>query len=415
MNASTFDVIIVGTRAAGASLAINLVRKGLRVLAVDRARFPSDTLSTHVIYPNTLARLEALGVLDEIEAHRPPPLYTAWHHQGRAVVAPHAPVNGRDWALCVRRITLDAILVNKARSLGCVVLEGMQVVSLLGSGTSTDPVTGIVCQGPDGEERFSAPLVVGADGVNSTMARCLGLERKKVMPSETMLYFAYWKGAKSRNTQDFFFAPPWICAHFPADDDHHVVTMNGPVNLRNSISDMEAFYLERIQSIPALWARLEGATKVSRVLGSTKLEGFYRQHTGAGWALVGDAAHFKHPAGAQGICDALHASEALSTFIVNGDWPTAYPEWRERESREIYAFCKHLAEVPTDSAVSGLMDCLIHDAPLAKRMVDIWARASSPWKEVIPHVPGMAEITGHSVDEVLAPFDNDVTPTGETV
>ena len=49
------------------------------------------------------------------------------------------------------------------------------------------------------------------------------------MPTRTMLYYAYWVDADTRNTQDFFFEPPWICAHFPADDGHHVVTMNGPV------------------------------------------------------------------------------------------------------------------------------------------------------------------------------------------
>ena len=400
-------VIIVGARVAGSSLAINLARHGVHATLLDRARFPSDTMSTHVIYPNTLARLDELGVLEAVMRHKPPPLYTAWHHEGRMWVAPHTPVAGRDWAACVRRVTLDAILVEKARAVGATVLEGVSLTGLVGSGTDLDPVRGVVVQDGEGSRELLAPLIVGADGVNSTVARLVCASKRKVMPSETMLYYAYWTDAKTRNTQDFFFEPPWVCAHFPADDGHHVITMNGPANLRRGIADIEAFYIERIRSIPALWSRLEGAKKVSRVLGTTRLEGFYRQQVGPGWALTGDAAHFKHPAGAQGIGDALHAGEVLAAAIARGDWTTTYPPWRESQSREMYAFCKHLAEVPGDAGLRLAMDSLIADSALARRMVDVWARTAQPWTDVIPHVAGMYQTAGRSVDEVLAPLESE--------
>ncbi len=161
---------------------------------------------------------------------------------------------------------------------------------------------------------IEATLVVGADGVSSTVAALVGAKRERVMPTQTMLYYAYWIDADSRNTQDFFFEPPWICAHFPADDGHHVVTMNGPVELRRGIKDLEAFYLDRISSIPQLWGRLLKARKVSSVRGTPRLEGFFRRQAGPGWVLSGDAAHFKHPASAQGIGDALHAAEVLKCW-----------------------------------------------------------------------------------------------------
>ena len=65
------DVIVVGTRAAGAATAMLLARAGLRVLAVDRARFPSDTLSTHQVQVPGIARLRRWGVLDRIAAVTP--------------------------------------------------------------------------------------------------------------------------------------------------------------------------------------------------------------------------------------------------------------------------------------------------------------------------------------------------------
>jgi menaquinone-9 beta-reductase len=406
------DVVIVGARAAGSSLAIHLARQGRNVIAVDKAVFPSPTMSTHVIYPNTIARLEDLGVLDEVMSHRPPPLYTSWHHEGRMFVAPHTPVRGRDWALCIRRITLDDILVRKAKAEGARVLEGVRAAEFLGSGTQDDPLRGLIAVDSEGRRmRIEADLVIGADGVNSAVSRHLALAREKVMPTETMLYYAYWTGADTRNTQDFFFECPWICAHFPADDGHHVVTMNGPAEARKSIKDLEGFYMEKIRSIPALWSRLEKAEKVSRVTGTTRLDGFYRQHTGAGWALLGDAAHFKHPASAQGICDALHAAEVLAAGIKDGTWRTAYPAWRETESRDMYAFCKHLREVPGDEGMRLVMDAFIHDADLARNMVDVWARTSRPWEDVIRHVPGMEKITGESVDAVLQQFTDPAPQT----
>lgn len=401
----TADVVIVGARAAGSSLAIHLARQGRKVVAVDKATFPSETMSTHVIYPNTLARLEDLGVLAEVEAHNPPPLYTAWHHEGRMFVAPHTPERDRDWALCVRRVTLDNILVTAARCEGAEILEGHRATGFIGSGTDDDPMRGLTCLDQNGTEVvIEADIVIGADGVNSAVARHLTLDRQKVMPTETMLYYAYWTDVDTRNTQDFFFECPWICAHFPADDGHHVVTMNGPADARKSMGDLQQFYMDKIMSIPALAARLKNAKQVSRVTGTTRLDGFYRQHTGPGWALVGDAAHFKHPASAQGICDALHAAEVLADGIAAGDWAISYPAWRDAESPELYAFCKHLREAPSDEAIRGVMDVFIRDARLARKMVDIWARSSKPWTDVIPHVPGMADVTGASVEAVLDEF-----------
>ena len=401
-----YDTIIVGARVAGSSLAIQLARAGQKVAVLDRTTFPSDTLSTHVVYPNTLKRMDELGVLDRVLENGPPPLYTAWHYDGQMVVAPHTPIAGRDWAICVRRITLDSILVDQARSDGAEVFEGCQVTGLIGEATDTDPVRGVTASGPEGEFSLTADVVVGADGANSSIARLLGAEKYSVMPSETMQYFAYWKNADVRNTQDFFFEPPWIVTHFPSDNDHHVVSINGPKSERKSIKNLEEFYLSKLESVPALWGRLSRAEKVSQVKGTTRLEGFYRRSTGPGWALTGDAAHFKHPATAQGIGDALHAAEALAPMICSGTYRDEYPQWRHEASRELYAFSKHLAEVPTHASMELMFKSLVHDPDTARRLFDVWSRRSRPWEDVIPNIPGMEATTGTSVEDVLTPIES---------
>jgi menaquinone-9 beta-reductase len=398
-----FDVVVVGGRVAGASLAIHLRRCGLSVGIFDRAQLPGDTMSTHVIYPNTIARLERLGALDRIMAHRPPPLYTSWYHQNRMFVAPHTPEEGRDWALCIRRSTLDRHLQEIARESGAEVFDNAPVKALLGAGTDDDPVRGVIAEIDGNDVSFEAALVVGADGVSSTVAGLVGAKRERVMPTKSMLYYAYWVDADSRNTQDFFFEPPWICAHFPADDGHHVVTMNGPVEMRRSIQDLEAFYLDRIRSIPQLWGRLSKARKVSDVRGTPRLEGFYRRQVGPGWLLSGDAAHFKHPASAQGIGDALHAAEALAPMIVDNTFKEKYPLWREEVSHDLYAFCEFLADLPTDEGMRQAMDILIQDAVAARAVVDIWSRSIRPW-DALRMVPPMLRAAGPSPEAVLEKY-----------
>src|ERR1700730_573761 len=100
-----YDVVVVGGRVAGTSVAVLLRRRGMSVAIFDRAKLPGDTMSTHVIYPNTIARLERLGALDRIMTHPPPPLYTSWYHQNRIFVGPHTCDWGPAGALWLSRVT----------------------------------------------------------------------------------------------------------------------------------------------------------------------------------------------------------------------------------------------------------------------------------------------------------------------
>jgi flavin-dependent dehydrogenase len=116
--------------------------------------------------------------------------------------------------------------------------------------------------------------------------------------------------------------------------------------------------------------------------------------------LLGDAAHFKHPASAQGIGDALHAAEALAPMIADNTFKEKYPPWREDISRDLYAFCEFLADVPTDEGMSRAMDILIHDPVAARAVVDIWSRSIRPW-DALRMVPPMLQAAGASPEAVL--------------
>ena len=68
-----YDAIVVGARCAGSPMAMLLARKGYRVLLLDKAGFPSDTLSSHYIQQPGVARLKRWGLLDKVVASNCPP------------------------------------------------------------------------------------------------------------------------------------------------------------------------------------------------------------------------------------------------------------------------------------------------------------------------------------------------------
>src|SRR6185312_11696424 len=147
-EAVMYDVIIVGARVAGAPTAMLLARRGLKVLVVDRATFPSDTLSTHQVQLPGVARLARWGLLD-------------------AVLEAGTPVT-RD----VRFDQGDAVITGRYPGYQGVeeILGGGQVTGIRGREKGAPPVT----------ER--ARLVIGADGKHSLVAKAVGARAYRARP-----------------------------------------------------------------------------------------------------------------------------------------------------------------------------------------------------------------------------------------
>src|SRR5215472_3101316 len=117
-----YDAIVVGARVAGSSTAMLLARKGMKVLVVDRASFPSDTLSTHQVQVPGVARLRRWGLLDRVAASNAPPTRRVRFDRPPYVLEGHFPAyDGVDAMYSPRRTALDAILVGAAREAGAEV------------------------------------------------------------------------------------------------------------------------------------------------------------------------------------------------------------------------------------------------------------------------------------------------------
>ena len=126
-----FDVIVVGARCAGSPTAMLLARKGYRVLVVDRATFPSDTVSTHILHPLGVRALSGWGLLDRLTATGCPPIHTYAFDFGPFTLAGAPGTSEAPLAYCPRRTVLDKLLVDAAAEAGAEVREGFAVEEVL--------------------------------------------------------------------------------------------------------------------------------------------------------------------------------------------------------------------------------------------------------------------------------------------
>jgi 2-polyprenyl-6-methoxyphenol hydroxylase-like FAD-dependent oxidoreductase len=324
--AERYDVVVVGARCAGATLAHDLARAGLSVALVDRARFPSDTLSAHFFQSPGILTLQRLGLLDEMRAAGAPFIdHIDYRIDDVAAVEPvfRLPV-APGAQLCVRRILLDAALVRVAEEAGAHVRAESRVTSLVRSG---ERVTGVAYSDAAGRDRqIDATLVVGADGTGSTLARLIGARRYHVLPNQRFAYWGYFEGADAAGPPAFFFHRFADDAFygFPCDAGLYVAAVLPSLDVLSSFaSDLDEAFDATVARCEALAAILAGASRVGPLRGMANYPLYFRESAGPGWALVGDAGHFKDPAVGQGMCDAFRQAERLAGDIIAGLGGTA--------------------------------------------------------------------------------------------
>jgi flavin-dependent dehydrogenase len=314
------DVVIVGARCAGSPLATLLAREGLHAVVVERAEFPRDTLSTHLFEADALAFLDRLGLTERLQATGAPYVTRLDNRTDdfRAFVDwPQEPGDVGGIA-AIRRVVLDPILAAAAEEAGAEVRMKTKVTGLLHDGGR---VAGVRVSGPEGDGEIRSRLVVGADGRNSTVATLVGARKYNLTPNGRILYYGYFEGADPGSEPTFVFHR-WsdrLVLACPADSGLYLaLTLPDAAELPGFRGDLERLYMEHVLSCEPVAAAVGGATRVGKIMGAARWEGFFREATGPGWALTGDAGHFKDPTAGRGIADAFRQADALAPAIVRG-------------------------------------------------------------------------------------------------
>jgi len=352
-----FDVIVVGGRVAGSVLATLLGQQGHRVLVLDKAHFPSDTLSTHFFRAPAFRVFERIGVFAEVESSAPH-LETLWNYiDGHVISDPvEASEDHMNYFLCERRITLDWILFQRAEREPTVEIhQGAKVQGLI---QEDGRVTGVRWSEANAIHEARARVVVAADGFYSTIVRALQPPYESALPVQRCMYYVYYQGIPPIGDHAFaehHFLGDTLTYIFPTDADLITVAVSMPID---EFPSFRKDPLKRIRShldlLPLLAPRLRKAEVVTGVKGAGNIPFYQRMPYGPGWVLVGDAHQVMDPWSGMGIDHATtHASmlaDSLHRFLRDeapwemsmGEYHTQIRNWSQKTYRRTSTYAADL-------------------------------------------------------------------------
>ena len=385
MANQSYDVIVVGARCAGASTAMLLARKGYRILVVDRARFPSDTISTHLIHPPGVAALRRWGLLDRVVATGCPAIHTYVFTMGPLVISGSPGTEDSPVAYGPRRTVLDKLLIDAAAEAGAEIREGFVVDDLVVNENRVAGARGHAASGAPTIER--AHVVVGADGWHSLVAQKVGAETYVQHDPLVAGYYSYWSGLPMDGRFEAFDFGNRGMAAWPTNDGRTLVVIGWPIAEFDVIKkDVERHFLEVVDQAPAFASRLRAGRREERYYGAF-VPNFFRRPFGPGWALVGDAGYTRDFMTAQGISDAFRDAERCAAAIdavLSGATSTdaagtSYQSARDEQMRPMYEFTLQFAALmPPPPEMQAVMAAIAADQESMHGFARVIAGVTSP-------------------------------------
>ena len=350
---NAYDVVIVGARVAGAATAMLLAAAGLRVLAFDRSRYASDTVSTHALMRPAVLLLKKWGLLDRLKEAGTPAVRrtTFWYSDGddrNVVQVAIKPRFGVDALYGPRRTVLDPILVDAARDAGAEVRHGVRLIDVLRRGE--DRVSGVVVQDEAGDvRRIEARLVIGADGRNSRVARHVGAAPYVQGRYASSVAYGYFRDLPVDGNR-WYFRPGVGAGAIPTNHDETLLFVSVDRRQMGATARAlrSAFKNRLMECAPDVASRLRDARLVGKMWSFSGMEGFLRQPWGSGWALVGDAGYMSDPITAHGITNALRDAALLSKSVAAGTSLLDYQTARDDLSQTFFEVSDRISSYEWD-------------------------------------------------------------------
>jgi 2-polyprenyl-6-methoxyphenol hydroxylase-like FAD-dependent oxidoreductase len=346
-----YDAIVVGARCAGSPTAMLLARRGCKVLLVDRATFPSDTISTHILWPHGAEVLGRWGLLPRLTATGLSPICRRMTFD----VGPFAlhgtipDANDGFGGYCPRRTVLDHLLLNAAAEAGVEVREGFTVDELIVTGDAVVGIRGHDRAGEKFEDRTR--ILIGADGVHSFVARAVQAAEYGTRPVAACGYYSYFSDVEQDDIE-LYVRDHHAFGGAPTNDGLHLVMVNWPASEFPAVrKDPEGYVWRALESAPDFAKRVRAGRREEKWYGTAGVPGYFRKPYGPGWALVGDAGYNRDPITAQGISDAFIDAERLAEVVTvtlagegapDESW-SAHEAARNERVGPMYEFTTHLA------------------------------------------------------------------------
>jgi len=334
-----YDAIVVGARVAGSITATLLGEYGHKVLLLDRANFPSDTLSTHFFRSPSLKSFERMGILDEVQSSAPHMVDMFNDIEGHTWTESVVDKDDLNYFLCVRRITLDEILTRRVQTESNVDFhQGARFTDVIRENGS---VIGAVWNDEAGEHQSTARVVIGADGFYSQVAKLVEPKLEDFEPVRRAMYFSYFQNVPSleRPAAEFYFRGDHLVYVFATDENLTLIAVSVPISeFEQYRKDSKSEMISVLKSLPDLAPRLQSAEMVAPIKGAGNIPCYLRVPYGNGWALVGDSGLVFDPWSGQGIDHASqHATMLADTlheyFENKKTWDEAMSSYHSQRNR----------------------------------------------------------------------------------